>query len=422
MKPPTLHGNGGRAPELHTLQEKDITVVNAPTTPFTRRLGLTAAATFAAAGAVTALGAPEAQAADKYNMGSATLYRSAKWQGRRHTAVVALQKGLNDVYRANLAVDGSFGPATDRAVRSYQSARKLAVDGRVGPATKAKINSDASGGSSGGGATKPKPSGKFYVPDNHGEKWASGAGAILKYTGSGSALVNGTRLRLLAEAMVKVGVIKSVPRTSSLTLGKMVSSVKSFQRKRGLKVDGVVGAGTWGQVNKVLGTNYPFNMDGYIAGTESSAKGGSSSARIKAMVQYFERFQGSPYTWGGAGYKNDRRVGFDCSGLVYQMVAAGGIVLSSTNPIDHARQSYRSTQSIYNDKRLATFPRSQMRDGDIVTFTNASGTICHDGIYYKGHLLEAYSAGVSRTKYSGGNISRDGYTRYVCKNVKRPFA
>lgn len=420
MKPPTLHGNGGRAPELHTLREKDITVVNAPT-PFTRRrLGLAAAATFAAAGAATALGAPEASAAEVYNMGSATLYRSAKWQGRRHTAVVALQKGLNDVHNAGLGVDGSFGPATDRAVRSYQKARKLAVDGRVGPATKAKINSDASGGKGGGSA--PKPSGKFYVPDNHGEKWASGAGAILKYTGSGSALVNGTRLRLLAEAMVKVGVIRSVPRTSSLTLGKMVSSVKSFQRKRGLKADGVVGAKTWAQVNKVLGTNYPFNMDGYIAGTESSAKGGSSSARIKAMVQYFERFQGSPYTWGGAGYKNDRRVGFDCSGLVYQMVAAGGIVLSSTNPIDHARQSYRSTQSIYNDSRLRTYPRSQMRDGDIVTFTNASGTICHDGIYYQGHLLEAYAGGVSRTRYSGGNISRDGYTRYVCKNVKRPFA
>lgn len=386
--------------------------------PFSRRrLGIFAAATVGTASLATAVGAPEAQAADKYNMGSATLFRALKWQKKGNKYVTALQKGLNDVYSAGLDTDGSFGPATDKQVRAYQKSRKLAVDGRVGPATKKRINSDAGSSSGGGGGS----SSNYYKPDSHGEKSASGAGAILKYTGSGSALVNGTRLRLTAQAMVKVGVIRSVPRTSSLTLGKMVSSVKKFQSKRGLKADGVIGKGTWKQVNKVLGTNYPFNMDGYIAGTEGSAKGGNANARIKAMYAYFNRFKGAPYTWGGAGYKSDKGVGFDCSGLVYQMVAAGGIVITSTNPIDHARQSYRSTQSIYNDKKLRTYPKSQMRDGDIVTFTNASGSIVHDGIYYQGYLLEAYAAGVSKTKYSGGNITRDGYTRYVCKNVKRPF-
>lgn len=360
---------------------------------------------------------PEAHAADKYNMGSATLYRSVKWQKKGNRYVTALQRGLNDVNGAKLVTDGSFGAGTERAVKAYQKKKKLAVDGRVGPATKKSINKDAGSSSGGGGSST-----NYYKPDNHAERQASGAGAILKNTSSGSALVNGTRMRLTAEAMVRVGVIGSVPRTSSLTLSKMVSSVKSFQRKRGLKADGVIGSGTWGQVNKVLGTNYPFNMDGYIAGTASRARGGSTSDRIKGMVDYFNVFVNkSPYTWGGAGYKNHKNVGFDCSGLVYQMVSAGGIILTSMNPIDHARKSYRSTQSIYNDKRLRTYPRSQMRNGDIVTFTDSSGTICHDGIYYDGHLLEAYAPGVRRTKWSGGNISRDGYTRYVCANVKRPF-
>lgn len=44
-------------------------------------------------------------------------------------------------YRTNLAIDGSFGPATTTAVRNFQQAYGLQVDGIFGPATRSKIYS-----------------------------------------------------------------------------------------------------------------------------------------------------------------------------------------------------------------------------------------------------------------------------------------
>ncbi|GGO50714.1 hypothetical protein GCM10012287_31090 [Streptomyces daqingensis] len=55
-------------------------------------------------------------------------------KGATGDAVRAAQTQLN-VYGAGLEVDGSFGPATDKAVTDFQRAHGLAVDGSVGPQT-----------------------------------------------------------------------------------------------------------------------------------------------------------------------------------------------------------------------------------------------------------------------------------------------
>ncbi|HIY65185.1 MAG TPA: peptidoglycan-binding protein, partial [Candidatus Agrococcus pullicola] len=54
--------------------------------------------------------------------------------GASSTAVSSLQGLLNN-RGSSLAVDGSFGPATLSAVRSFQSSNGLEVDGTVGPIT-----------------------------------------------------------------------------------------------------------------------------------------------------------------------------------------------------------------------------------------------------------------------------------------------
>lgn len=55
--------------------------------------------------------------------------------------VKSLQKCMNKLIKANLEVDGSFGNATEKAVKKFQKKYKLEVDGICGPKTRAKIKS-----------------------------------------------------------------------------------------------------------------------------------------------------------------------------------------------------------------------------------------------------------------------------------------
>lgn len=61
------------------------------------------------------------------------------WKGCQGSQVKKLQKCLNKIMKAGLDVDGSFGPATDKALRAFQKKYKLVVDGYVGPKTREKI-------------------------------------------------------------------------------------------------------------------------------------------------------------------------------------------------------------------------------------------------------------------------------------------
>ena len=64
--------------------------------------------------------------------------------------VRVLQQSLTDLGYAVGPIDGRFGPATDRAVRSFQATTGLIADGLVGRGTKAAIagsqHTDASSG------------------------------------------------------------------------------------------------------------------------------------------------------------------------------------------------------------------------------------------------------------------------------------
>ncbi|WP_179228972.1 peptidoglycan-binding domain-containing protein [Parenemella sanctibonifatiensis] len=73
-------------------------------------------------------------------------------RGADNKAVKALQVQLNR-YGHKLDVDGKFGAGTEKAVRSFQSAKKLGVDGVVGPQTWQALIAGGTGGGGGGGGT-----------------------------------------------------------------------------------------------------------------------------------------------------------------------------------------------------------------------------------------------------------------------------
>ncbi|MEU3223875.1 peptidoglycan-binding protein [Streptomyces sp. NPDC006976] len=60
-------------------------------------------------------------------------------EGATGEDVKRLQRALTAALGSTVAADGSFGPATATAVRSYQTSRELTADGTVGPATWAAL-------------------------------------------------------------------------------------------------------------------------------------------------------------------------------------------------------------------------------------------------------------------------------------------
>ncbi|WP_338472634.1 peptidoglycan-binding protein [Niallia sp. XMNu-256] len=140
-------------------------------------------------------------------------------KGSTGAAVAELQRLLTAKGYNTNGVDGSFGPATDRAVRQFQKANGLVVDGSVGNATKKAL----------GNTTTTKPP----SPSTSGSLNNSGP---LKKGSKGAAVTELQRL-LTAKGYNTNGVDGSFgPATDR--------AVRQFQKANGLVVDGSVGNAT----------------------------------------------------------------------------------------------------------------------------------------------------------------------------------
>lgn len=129
-------------------------------------------------------------------------------QGSTGDAVVRLQKLLAARGYSPGAADGSFGPATLKAVQNFQGAIGTTTDGVVGPKTWGALEARAA------------------------------AGSVLREGAAGAEV---TALQKALNATMTAGLVvdgQFGPNTQN--------AVKAYQRSRALTADGIVGAQTWG--------------------------------------------------------------------------------------------------------------------------------------------------------------------------------
>lgn len=142
-------------------------------------------------------------------------------------------------------------------------------------------------------------------------------------------------------------------------------AVMNFQKKNGLRADGIVGANTY----KALG----------VTQKSSSQAKAASSKTPSNLVNVAKKYTGVPYVWGGNTPK-----GFDCSGFLNYVFNEGA---ETSIP--------RTVADIYNKGTKVSSPQV----GDVVFFQTYKKGASHAGIYIGGNkfIHSSSSKGVTTT-------------------------
>ena len=148
--------------------------------------------------------------------------------------VEQLQRKLNEKGHSVGRVDGDFGPATDRAVRSFQSASRITADGVVGPQTWSKLNEQPAPAPAPTPAPAPAPTVPrvpVFAPP------AACTKEVLRIRSKGKCVTS------LQRRLNTLGFNAGAP--DGVFGAKTEDAVKRFQRSKRLTADGIVGPKTW---------------------------------------------------------------------------------------------------------------------------------------------------------------------------------
>ena len=165
-----------------------------------------------------------------------------------------------------------------------------------------------------------------------------------------------------------------------------INTVKKFQEKKGLKVDGIVGLNTW----RALGfsDNDWYNIGTYISPLKVN-ENSSKSDHIEASINTAYTYLGTEYVIGASGSPG---TGIDCSGLVMQALYSAGLDLSPINPVRHSRAGYEyESQSMFDSKQFKHVNYNDRQRGDLIFYQGSYGNIIHVAIYLgNNQVIEAW--------------------------------
>jgi peptidoglycan hydrolase-like protein with peptidoglycan-binding domain len=304
--------------------------------------GTAAAGEEAAGGAGTGAGASGAAGAGVGAGGAGKEDVAVEASAHATTAAVErLQASLH------VAVDGEFGPETERAIRSFQATHGLTVDGVAGPATWQALGAHSQP------ELTPPPSALPVAkghPTAHGAAAAAGgatgaqgqtgtqvggAGGPAGGADAPTHLSPGAATRRLQEALHISADGEFGPATEA--------AVRHFQAAHGLEVDGVVGPATWSALGvsgaPILHADpayfpHPTTAGGGGGGGSTSTAGGagtpgasssSAEAIVARVIAAANEIATRPYVYGG-GHGSFISDGYDCSGSVSYALHGGGLL------------------------------------------------------------------------------------------------
>lgn len=204
-------------------------------------------------------------------------------------------------------------------------------------------------------------------------------------------LVTGPDAKLMANDLVRT---VAVANTDSLNVRAEANtdSVVYTQVLKGEELEYVETAGDWVKVSldgddAYVSAEYvsvETKLDTAITMSELLYGQGVSDVRVD-LVEYAKQFVGNPYVWGGTSLTK----GADCSGFVLSVFKKYGVKLSHSS----RAQANEGTK----------ISASELLPGDLVFYTNSSGTINHVAIYIGGgQVIHASSpkSGIKISKYN----------------------
>jgi cell wall-associated NlpC family hydrolase len=162
--------------------------------------------------------------------------------------------------------------------------------------------------------------------------------------------------------------------------------VKNFQKKKKLKVTGIVDKKTW---LKMGFSEKSWNNLGAYASPIRVNPSSTKKDHIEAMISRAYDYLGSDYVVGASGTPAQ---GADCSGIVMQAMYAAGVSLDPIGAVRHSKRGYEyESRNMWASKKLKTVPYSSRKRGDLIFYQGRGGAVIHVAIYLgNGKVIESW--------------------------------